>query len=200
MILTPKPGVDVTPRSKSDPRLLSCCCFGKRIPRQYLQGLLYHVWSLGWCTLMMQGLHHRTSYITMNLKRGRLVVGNWAHSQTRGTRGPHWLYLEIGVLGLPGPTLWTCTLSRHKAVLLPGRDTMLHKWVLGLFAHYLGSTDRSFLGLKMRFTTLGVISKYYHYEIWKFRSPGYRTVGSTWHIYFGNVCENMIRNYIIFFL
>ena len=61
----------------------------------------------------------------------------------------------------PGLTPWTGTLSRHKVVLLPGRDTMLHKWVLGLFTDYVGSTDGSFQGLKMRFTTFGVISKYY---------------------------------------
>ena len=30
----PKPRVDVTPRSKSDLRPLSCCVSGKRIPRQ----------------------------------------------------------------------------------------------------------------------------------------------------------------------
>ena len=76
----------------------------------------------------------------------------------------HWLYLEIGVRGLPGLTPWSRTLSRHKVVLLPGRDTMLHKWVLGLFTDYVGSTNRSFQGLKMRFTTFGVISKYYHYN------------------------------------
>ena len=77
------------------------------------------------------------------------------------------LHMEIGVPGLAGQTPWTGTLSRHKVVLLPGRDTMLCKWVLGLFAKYPGGTDRCFQGLKMCFTTFGVISKYYHtYSEW----------------------------------
>ena len=46
-------------------------------------------------------------------------------------------------------------------VLLPGRNTMLHKWVLRLFTDYLVSKDRSFQGLKMHFMTFGVISMSY---------------------------------------
>ena len=80
----------------------------KEAPDDICGAPLYCAWSSGWCTLMMQESHHQMSYITMNLQCGRLVAGNWAHSQTTGTRVPH-------------------------------------------------------------------------YEIWKFRSPGYRTAGSTWH-------------------
>ena len=49
--------------------------------------------------LVMQGLCHQTSYVTMNLKCGRQVAGNWAYSQTTGMQGPHYEILKSRSLG-----------------------------------------------------------------------------------------------------
>ena len=44
MILTPKPGVDVTPRSKSDPRPLYHCCSRKKEPQMiFTWSFIQHV-------------------------------------------------------------------------------------------------------------------------------------------------------------
>ena len=68
-----------------DPSLtptLSCCCsrLGEKSPRQQLPYFIYGVQSSGWCTLMMQGLHHRTFICHLGLRAWETSGGNWAHT------------------------------------------------------------------------------------------------------------------------